>query len=211
MDEQWIMTVKGLNSNNKTSVLTLDEASFSNDSANSNSSSRDVNLNHLKIVHPTQRPKSFSPTSSPTREVPESPTNQKSVIHLKEKKDERFVIESTIETVKSSSEDFTLRKSYEKKEFERSPSHEVNTYIISKFQSIKNCLIHSIPERSTAKMMDLIMVELQLRHTFQVIFHRQNLKNRRQLFRLRNEALFGSNKSLHRLNTIESEIKMVPK
>jgi hypothetical protein len=128
MDEQWIMTVKGLNSNNKTSVLTLDEASFSNGSTNSNSSSRDVNLNHLKIVHPTQRPKSFSPTSSPTREVPESPTNnQKSVIHLKEKKEERFVIESTIETVKSSSEDFTLRnKSYEKKDFERSSSHEVN-------------------------------------------------------------------------------------
>lgn len=119
MDEQWIMTVKGLNSNNKTPVLNLEEASYSNGSSNSNSSSRDVNLNHLKIVGLSQRPKSFSPTSSPTREVPE----MKSVIHLKDKKDDRFVTESTIDTTKGGAE-FLARSSMEK-ELDRSPIHEV--------------------------------------------------------------------------------------
>lgn len=121
--EQWIMTVKGLNSNNKTSILNLEEASYSNGSSNSNSSKGDVNLNHLEIVGSTQRPKSFSPTSSPTREVPESPINQKSVILLKEKKNERFVNESTIETARKS-EEFVARKSLEK-DAERSPVHQV--------------------------------------------------------------------------------------
>lgn len=120
MDEQWIMTVKGLNSNNKTSVLNLDEASYSNGSSNSNSSSRDVNLNHLKIVGLSQRPKNYSPTSSPTREVPD----QKSLVHLKEKKDDRFVIESTVDASKSSGE-FSARSSVEK-DVERSPIREVS-------------------------------------------------------------------------------------
>jgi hypothetical protein len=116
------MTVKGLHANNKPSLF---ETGFSNGSSNSSSPSRDVNLNHLKIVNPAQRSPShnqgFSPSSSPTREVPESPT-QKSVVHLREKKEERFVIESTVETVKN--DEFVLKSP--EKEFERISLHEVS-------------------------------------------------------------------------------------
>lgn len=116
------MTVKGLHANNKPSVFSLDE-SFSNGSSNSSSPSRDVNLNHLKFVNPAQRSPShnqgFSPRSSPTREVPESPT-QKSVVHLKEKKEDRH--ESNLEPVKN--EEFVLKSP--EKEFERSVKHGVS-------------------------------------------------------------------------------------
>ena len=121
------MTVKGLNAHSKPSIFSLDEASFSNGSSNSNSSSpsRDVNLNHLKIVNPAQRSPShnqgFSPSSSPTREVPESPT-QKSILLLKEKKEDRYVIESTIEAVKN--DEFVLKSP--EKEFERPLKHDVS-------------------------------------------------------------------------------------
>jgi hypothetical protein len=118
------MTVKGLTANNKPSVFSLDEG-FSNGSSNSNSPSRDVNLNHLKIVNPVQRSpshnQSFSPSSSPTREVPESP-NQKSIVHLKEKKEDRYVIEPPIEPVKN--EEFVLKSP--EKEFERPIKHDVS-------------------------------------------------------------------------------------
>jgi hypothetical protein len=120
------MTVKGLHANNKPSVFSLNEGAFSNGSAKSSSPSRDVNLNHLKIVNPAQRSPShsqgFSPSSSPTREVPESP-NQKSIVHLKEKKDDRFVNESTIDTVKN--DEFVLKSP--EKEFERSAKSEVDS------------------------------------------------------------------------------------
>lgn len=110
LDEPWIMTVKGLHANNKPSLF---ETAFSNGSSNSSSPSRDVNLNHLKIVNPAQRSPShnqgFSPSSSPTREVPESPTQKSSM------KEDRYVIESTTETSKN---DEFLLKSPEK-EFER--------------------------------------------------------------------------------------------
>ena len=110
LDEPWIMTVKGLQANSKPSIFSLDDGAFSNGSSNSSSPSRDVNLNHLKIVNPPQRSPShnqgFSPSSSPTREVPESPT-QKSIVHLKEKKEDRYVIESTVEMVKN--DEFILK------------------------------------------------------------------------------------------------------
>lgn len=121
------MTVKGLHANPKPSVFSLDEASFSNGSSHSSSPSRDVNLNHLKIVTPAQRSPShhqgFSPSSSPTREVPESPT-QKSIVHVKEKKEDRYVIEPTIEAVVKNDE-FVL-KSPEKSP-ERPIKHDVST------------------------------------------------------------------------------------
>lgn len=116
------MTVKGLHANNKPSVFSLDE-SFSNVSSNSGSPSRDVNLNHLKIVNPAQRSPShnqgFSPSSSPTREVPESPI-QKSIVHLKEKKEDRY--ESNIEPLKN--EEFVLKSP--EKEFERPVKHDAS-------------------------------------------------------------------------------------
>jgi hypothetical protein len=116
------MTVKGLHANNKPSVF---ETAFSNGSSNSSSPSRDVNLNHLKIVNPAQRSPShnqgFSPSSSPTREVPESPT-QKSVVLLKEKKEDRYVIEPTIEPSKN--EEFVLKSP--EKEFDRLKMHDVS-------------------------------------------------------------------------------------
>jgi len=133
LDDPWIMTVKGLHVNHKPSVFSLEDGPFSNGSSNSSSPSRDVNLNHLKIVNPVQRSpsshnnqqqqqqQSFSPANSPTREIPEA-TSQKSVVHLKEKKEERYVIESTIEPVKN--EEYVLLKSSEV-EFER-PSKEVS-------------------------------------------------------------------------------------
>lgn len=123
LDEPWIMTVKGLHAHPKPSIFTLGEASFSNGSSNSSSPSRDVNLNHLNHVNPAQRShnQSFSPSSSPTREVPESPT-QKSIVLLKEKKEDRYVIESAIETVKN--EEFVLKSP--EKEFERPIKHDVS-------------------------------------------------------------------------------------
>lgn len=136
------MTVKGLQANSKPSIFSIDDGNFSNGSSNSSSPSRDVNLNHLKIVHPAQRSPShnqgFSPSSSPTREVPESPT-QKSVVQLKEKKDDRYVIESSIEMVKN--DEFVL-KSPEK----ASPKPDVSSqkfpqdYVVhsSTFQSRDN-------------------------------------------------------------------------
>lgn len=121
------MTVKGLHANPKPSVFSLDQASFSNGSSHSSSPSRDVNLNHLKIVTPAQRSPShnqgFSPSSSPTREVPESPT-QKSIVLLKEKKEDRYVIESAIEPVVKNDE-FVLKSP--EKEFERPIKHDVST------------------------------------------------------------------------------------
>lgn len=97
------MTVKGLQGNSKPSLFSLDVASISNGSPNNGSPSRDVNLNHLKIVKPAQKLPShnqgFLEGSSPTREVPLSPTQK--VHHLKEKKDDRYVIEPTIEKTKS--------------------------------------------------------------------------------------------------------------
>lgn len=119
------MTVKGLNANSKPSIFSLDDGNFSNGSSHSSSPSRDVNLNHLKIVNPAQRSPShnqgFSPSSSPTREVPESPT-QKSIVHLKEKKEDRYVIEAPIEPVKN--EEFVLKSP--EKEFERPVKHDVS-------------------------------------------------------------------------------------
>lgn len=125
MDEPWIMTVKGLHANSKPSLFSIDDGAFSNGSSHSSSPSRDVNLNHLKIVNPAQRSpthnQGFSPNSSPTREVPESPT-QKSVVHLKEKKDDRYeMIESTIEAVKN--DEFVLKSP--EKEKERPIKHDV--------------------------------------------------------------------------------------
>lgn len=120
------MTVKGLHVNTKPSVFSLEDGPFSNGSSHSSSPSRDVNLNHLKIVNPAQHQQSpshnqgFSPSSSPTREVPESPT-QKSVGHMKEKKEDRYVIEPAIEPVKN--EEFVL-KSPEK---ERSAKHDASS------------------------------------------------------------------------------------
>lgn len=117
------MTVKGLHANNKPSLF---ETAFSNGSSNSSSPSRDVNLNHLKIVNPAQRSPShnqgFSPSSSPTREVPESPTQKSSI------KEDRYVIEATTETSKN---DEFLLKSPEKMtlkdvSFERRKSREVS-------------------------------------------------------------------------------------
>lgn len=117
------MTVKGLHVNTKPSLFSLDDGHFSNGSSHSSSPSRDVNLNHLKIVNPAQQSPShnqgFSPSSSPTREVPESPT-QKSVLHLKEKKEERYVIEPAIEPVKN--EEFVLKSP--EKEYERPAKHD---------------------------------------------------------------------------------------
>lgn len=119
------MTVKGLHINSKPSVFSLDE-SFSNGSSNSSSPSRDVNLNHLKIVNPPQRSPShnqgFSPSSSPTREVPESPIQK--TIQVKEKKEDRYVIESTIEAVKN--DEFVLKSP--EKEFERPNKHDVSDF-----------------------------------------------------------------------------------
>jgi hypothetical protein len=122
------MTVKGMNANSnshKPSVFMLeDSTSFNNGSPNSSGSpSRDVNLNHLNIVTPSQRSsvhnqhQGFSPVNSPTRETSvESPNlQQKSIVHLKEKKDERYVIESTIEMVKN--DEFVLKSP--EKDFER--------------------------------------------------------------------------------------------
>lgn len=125
------MTVKGLSAHSKPSIFSLEEASFSNGS-NSSSPSRDVNLNHMKIVNPAQRSPShnqgFSPSSSPTREVPESPT-QKSIVLLKEKKEDRYVIESTIEAVKN--DEFVLKSP--EKEFERTVKHDVSFIFIDVF------------------------------------------------------------------------------
>lgn len=107
MDEPWIMTVKGMNANanKKPSVFTLEDTSFSSSSPNnSGSPSRDVNLNHLSITSSSQslqQGQGFSPSNSPTRESPETPISQKSIVHLKEKKDERYVIESSIESTKN--------------------------------------------------------------------------------------------------------------
>ncbi|CRK97367.1 CLUMA_CG010758, isoform A [Clunio marinus] len=147
LEEPWIMTVKGLHTNNKPSVFTLDEASFSNGSSNSSlSPSRDVNLNHLKIVNPAaQRSPShnnqgLSPSSSPTREVPESPT-QKSIVHLKEKKDDRYVIESTIEAVKN--EEFVLKSP--EKEFERPNKHDSRGENDNKEETINGRTSMNIP------------------------------------------------------------------
>lgn len=136
-EDTWIMTVKGMNANSKSStVFTLDDNSpFNNGSPNSiGSPSRDVNLNHLNIVNPsmttTNSPRSpssahnqsqgfsssSSPSNSPTRELPDTlqMSPQKSIVHLKEKgKDDRYVIESTtIEMVKN--DEFVLKKSPEK-------------------------------------------------------------------------------------------------
>ena len=83
LDEPWIMTVKGINANaisNKPSVFTLEDKSFINRSQNNCES--DVNLNHLKIMNP--------PQSSQKNEA------QKSVVHLTDKKDDRYANESTI-------------------------------------------------------------------------------------------------------------------
>lgn len=107
LDEPWIMTVKGMNANakQKPSVFTLEDTSFSSSSPNnSGSPSRDVNLNHLSITSSSQglqQGQGFSPSNSPTRESPETPISQKSIVHLKEKKDERYVIESSIESTKN--------------------------------------------------------------------------------------------------------------
>lgn len=140
LDEQWIMTVKGLQANIKPSIFSLDDGNFSNGSSNSSSPSRDVNLNHLKIVSPAQRSPShnqgFSPSSSPTREVPESPT-QKSVVHLKEKKDDRYVIESTIEMVKK--EEFVLKSP--EKDFERKQDVSDTFCLSHHFINIKYCFL----------------------------------------------------------------------
>lgn len=137
-DSDWILTMKANHVNSKPSVFTLDDhhhSAFNNGSPNSiGSPSRDVNLNHLNIVNPSttsqqrspsthnQQSQGFSssssPSNSPTREVPDtllqmSPSSQKSIVHLKEKgKDERYVIESTIEMVKN--DEFVLKKSPEK-------------------------------------------------------------------------------------------------
>lgn len=122
------MTVKGLNANSKPSIFSLDDGNFSHSSSHGNSPSRDVNLNHLKIVNPAQRSPShnqgFSPSSSPTREVPESLT-PKSIIHMKEKKEDRYVIEPPIEPVKN--EEFVLKSP--EKEFERPIKHDVSLYL----------------------------------------------------------------------------------
>lgn len=141
--------MKANNVNSKPSVFTLDDnTSFNNGSPNSiGSPSRDVNLNHLNMVSPsTTSPRSpsahsnqqqsqgfslSSPSNSPTREIPDtlqmSPSSQKSIVHVKEKaKDERYVIESTIEMVKN--EEFVLKKSPEKEfNMERS-SKEVSSH-----------------------------------------------------------------------------------
>ena len=148
------MTVKGMNANSKsTTVFTLDDNTpFNNSSPNSiGSPSRDVNLNHLKIVNPSMIttattpsprspsvhnqiqgfPSSSSPSNSPTREIPDtdtlqmSPSSQKSIVHLKEKAmDERYVIESTsIEMVKN--DEFVLKKSPEKESLLERPVKDV--------------------------------------------------------------------------------------
>lgn len=137
-DSEWILTMKANHVNSKPSVFTLDDHSpFKNGSPNSiGSPSRDVNLNNIlnpsttssqrsPSAHHNQQSQGFSssssPSNSPTREVPDtpqmSPSSQKSIVHLKEKgKDERYVIESTIEMVKN--DEFVLKKSPEK-DFER--------------------------------------------------------------------------------------------
>ena len=102
------MTVKGINANakNKPSVFTLEDTSFNSSSPNNcGSPSRDVNLNHLSITSPSQSSQQgFSPSNSPTRENPEIQISQKSIVHLKEKKDERYVIESAIESTNKNEE-----------------------------------------------------------------------------------------------------------
>lgn len=151
-EDTWIMTVKGMNANSKSStVFSLDENSpFNNGSPNSiGSPSRDVNLNHLNIVSAmttnTTSPRSpsahnhnqgfsmSSPSNSPTRELPDtlqmSPSSQKSIVHLKEKaKDERYVIESTIEMVKN--DEFVLKKSPEKEFVKERPVKDVSELLI---------------------------------------------------------------------------------
>jgi hypothetical protein len=120
------MTVKGLsaNSNNKPSVFMLEETSFNSTSPNSGSPSRDVNLNHLNIVNPSQRSPSHNQSqgfsspnhsNSPTREVPDI-SSQKSILHLKEKSDDRY--ESKIEMVKNANSEFVLKSP--DKDFDRS-------------------------------------------------------------------------------------------
>lgn len=140
------MTVKGLNAHSKPSIFSLDEGSFSNGSANSGSPSRDVNLNHLKIVNPAQRSPShnqgFSPTNSPTREVPESPT-QKSIVLLKEKKEDRYVIEPTIEAVKN--DEFVLKSP--EKEFERPVKHDVSVGLVNHVVSYLTTFFSDTRER----------------------------------------------------------------
>lgn len=114
LDEPWIMTVKGLHVNStKTSastVFSLEEASFNN----GNNLSRDDNLNHVKIFSPAQRSPthqgfSNSSSSSPSREMPESPNGQKSIVFLKE---DRYMNESSIDQVKS--DDVAIEKDFER-------------------------------------------------------------------------------------------------
>lgn len=135
-EDTWIMTVKGMNANSKSTVFTLDDNSpFNNGSPNSiGSPSRDVNFNPPMTITNTNSPRSpssthnqnqgfslsSSPSNSPTLDTLQmSPSSQKSIVHLKEKQamDEHYVIESTtIEMVKH--EEFVLKKSPEK-EYER--------------------------------------------------------------------------------------------
>jgi hypothetical protein len=103
------MTVKGLHTNakNKPSVFTLDNNSFKNNEPNSGGSpGHDVNLNHLNIVNPSH---SQSHSFSPTREVPDQTTqiSKKSILHLKEKRDERLMIDSNVEMIKN--DEFVLK------------------------------------------------------------------------------------------------------
>lgn len=124
------MTVKGMNANvNKPSVFTLENTPFNNTSPNNSASpSRDVNLNHLSLTNPSQSSHSqvqgFSSNNSPTREKPETQTSQKSIVHLKEKKEERYVIESTIEP--SNTEELVTKSP--EKDFER-VSKEVKIFL----------------------------------------------------------------------------------
>lgn len=107
LDEPWIMTVKGMNANanNKPSIFTLEDTSFNSSSPNNcGSPSRDVNLNHLSMTSSSQslqQGQGYSPNNSPTRENSETVISQKSIVHLKEKKEERYVIESSIESTKN--------------------------------------------------------------------------------------------------------------
>lgn len=128
------MTVKGINANSKPSVFTLDDASFSTISHNNCGS--DVNLNHLSMTNPshTSQIHGFSPNSSPTREQIET---QKSIVHLKEKNDERYVIESTAEMTKI---DEMVSKSSEK-DFDKTSKEVFSLILIELFMAFLVALL----------------------------------------------------------------------
>ncbi|KAG5682110.1 hypothetical protein PVAND_011489 [Polypedilum vanderplanki] len=138
LDEPWIMTVKGLHANNKPSVFSLENNSFKNNEPNSSGGSspgHDVNLNHLSIINPSQ---SQSHSFSPTREVPETQISKKSILHLKEKRDDRLMIDTNAEMIKN--DEFVLKTP--EKDLEQTLNVHEND---KREESLNGCSTISIP------------------------------------------------------------------